>query len=228
MCRAKNSISTFAAAIALAACAATASAAQIDIGGGWRATWDSSLDPFVNITPSGVTSTAVHIIKSATFTQPPVNGIFSSILIQFTQTSPNAVPFIVIDHEVITNNTGAPWTDFHMFTLDSGDVHFDPAATLASGGPGPIGWDVAPFTTASFANSDTLLDVAGGVIPNGAMWLPGFGPNAGDLWIAATIRPQAPFTTFTLKEIPTPEPTTLLLAGLGLAFSGVRRRITQR
>lgn len=191
---------------------------------GWEAVFDSSLDPFVDIVVDGETSQAVFIQKFAQFLEPPQGGIFSSINIVFRQTRPGAVPFIVINDEVVTNSTGSPWFDFHFELVDSGDAVFDVARTATSGGPPPIGFSIAPFTQASFGNGNTTLDIAGGTIPNGGIWFPGNGPSDGQLWISTAPRQTAPFTTFTLKELPTiPEPASLAFLAIG-GLALIRRR----
>lgn len=192
---------------------------------GWEAIWDSSLDPFVSINTVAVIGNAVFIQKSAEFTQgPDVNGLFPTIPIVFRQTSAGAVSNIVIEDEIITNSTGSPWFDFHMDLLNGNDAFFDPAATAASGGPGPIGFSIAPFTTAAFSNNNQRLDIAGGTVPAGGVWFPGSGALNGQLWINATVAAQAPFTVFTLKETPTiPEPAGLAMLAVG-GLVLVRRR----
>lgn len=198
-----------------------AMAGSVDFCGGaagWSATWDSSLDGLVEVHASDCTQLGnglLFIQKSAEFTQGPVNGIFPSIPVVFMQTGPTNVVNIIMDDEIIVNSTGADWTDFHMDLLDTGDAAFDPAATLASGGGGPIGWTIAPFNQAQFVLGNTRLDIFDGVVPNGGIWFPGDGATDGQLWIDVNPRATAPFTTFTLKETPTPEPTTLALLALG-------------
>ncbi len=86
-----------------------ASAGFIDIGGGWTAQWDDSLDPFVSITPLGVVGDAVFIRKTAEFTQGQEGGFFPSIPIVFRQNAFGAVSNIVIEDELITNSTGETW-----------------------------------------------------------------------------------------------------------------------
>lgn len=200
-----------------------ASAATKDIGGGWEAIWDQSLDGLVDVNPSGVSpdGQVVYIQKSAEFTQGPVGGIFPSIPIVFRQTQPGAAAFIVIDDEIITNSTGFAWTDFHMDVLDGGDAKFSPA--LTGGGGGPIGWTIAPFAAASFSADLTRLDIWGGVLPVGGVWFPGDGASDGQLYIETTPG-VTHMTTFVLKETPTPEPGTILLLGSGLAALLKRRR----
>ncbi len=203
---------------------ATASAGIVNIGGGWEASWDPSLDGLVDVTSFGVVGDAVVIQKSAEFTQGPVLGIFPSIPITFRQTAPGAVHNIVIDDEIITNSTGVTWTDFHMEVIDSGDAVFDPAATAASGGALPIGWTISPFTQAAFSSGNRKLDIWDGTVPNGSQWFPGNGVSDGQLWIAVNPHTAAPFTVFTLKESPTPEPVSVALLALGALTLLPKRR----
>ncbi|MHC4236048.1 MAG: hypothetical protein ACYSUQ_13105 [Planctomycetota bacterium] len=179
-------------------------AGVINLGGGWQAEWDASLDPFVSISSAGVVGDAVFIQKSAEFTQGPEGGQFPSIPIVFRQIAYHAVSNIVIDDEIITNSTGVDWTDFHMQLLDGPDAMFDPALTAASGGPPPIGFSIAPFSEAEFSVDNTSLDIWGGVVPDGNIWFPGNGAEDGQLWINVEAHEQEPFTVFTFKETPTP------------------------
>lgn len=204
----------------------TASAGFTNLGGGWQAEWDVSLDPFVDISTSGVVNTpngpAIFIEKSAEFTHGSVNGVFPSIAVTFRQTAASNVEFIVIDDEIITNSTGEDWYDFHMQLLDSGDAVFRPDLTATSGGGGPIGWTISPFTQAAFSNNDEDLDIWGGVVPNGMIWRPGDQVDNGQLWIDVVSGPVGDFTLFTLKETPTPAPGALAL--MALAGVSVNRR----
>lgn len=192
-----------------------AQATIVDIGGGWQAVWDDSLYSTVDINPSGVVGDAVFIQKSAEFTQGPVGGIFPSIPILFQQTAYPAATSIVIDDEIIKNSTGADWTDFHFDILNGSDAVFDEAATAASGGPLPIGFYIAPFTEAAFTPDLMRLDIWGGVLGDGETWFPGNGALDGQLWIDVVPKQNEPYTVFTLKETPTPEPATLSLLVLG-------------
>jgi hypothetical protein len=200
-----------------------AGAGMVDIGGNWQASWDPSLDSYVSIGAKGVVNDAVYIEKSAEFIQPPVNGIFPSIAVVFRQTGPSTVTDIVIDDEIITNSTGVDWTDFHFEVLNGPDAKFDPVATGGSGGDLPIGWTIAPFTQAAFTADLLELNVWGGVVPAGGLWFPGDGATNGQLWIDVVSKHNLPYTVFTLKETPTPEPIAVSL----FVLSGVvllRRR----
>jgi hypothetical protein len=189
---------------------------------GWTASWDSGLDPYVDITVDSVDSQAVVIQKFAEF------NLFKPILITFTQTSASAVSYIVIEDEGITNSSGVDWTDFHFELLDGAgvvkDAVFDPAKTAASGGPGPIGWYIGPFEQAAFADDNTVLNLWDGVVADGSKWYPGDGAQDGQLWIDVNPKLERPFTTFILKEIPTPEPASAALLGLGMLAGLARRR----
>ncbi|MHC5114664.1 MAG: hypothetical protein ACYTGP_09575 [Planctomycetota bacterium] len=214
------------AAVLAAAVSAPAYAGFVDLDGGWRATWDDSLDGLVDVNSLGVVDGALFIQKSAEFTQPSVGGIFPSIPIVFSQTEYGAASKIVIDDEIIFNNTGEDWTDFHIDLLDGGDVVFDPVATMNSGGGGPIGWTIDPFTGASFTPDLMRLDIYDGVVEAGDFWFPGNGATNGQLWIDVNVAQQGEeFTTFVLKETPTgPLPAPGALALLGVAAFARRRR----
>jgi hypothetical protein len=195
---------------AVLAIAAPARAGFVDLDGGWRASWDDSLDGLVHIFSFGVFGDAVFIQKGAEFTVGPMGGVFSPIDIVFTQTSPIAVGSIVIDDEVITNSTGEGWLDFHM-ELVGDAATFDDVATANSGGPGPIGFSINPFTDAVFSGDLKQLDISGGVVPDGQTWFPGVA--GGQLWIDVVTGSGA---TFTLRETPTiPTPGSLALLAIG-------------
>ncbi len=211
--------------------ASGAQAGFVDLAGGWRASWDASLDPFVDIQDNGVVNAQgvqVQVIqKSAEFTQgPQIGGLFPSIPITFTQTDPNAVNFIAIDDEIITNSTGVDWTDFHFEILDGNDAFFDDVRTANSGGGPPIGFFIEPFQQATFSPDLQELDVFDGVVPSGTQWFPGDGATDGQLWMSMNTGDgvNTPFTTFTLKETPTPTPGAMALLGLGGLAAARRRR----
>ena len=210
------------AGVAVLSLVAPASAGMVDLGGGWQASWDAALAGLVMVNAVEVRGDALFIQKSAEFKDPPVAGAFSPLEILFEQTDPDAVSHVVIDDEIIANSCGTDWTDF-TFGVDAPAV-FDPAATANSGGAGPIGFTIAPFTTGVFGAGDTRLDVTGGTVPDGGLWFPGNGITDGQLWINITLDPQGG-TSWTLIETPVPEPATLglLAAGGGLLLARRRR-----
>lgn len=213
-------------AVAICASAQAGITTQV-IGGGWQASWDSALDPYVDINSDGVSGNAVYFEKIATFTAGPNSGgIFPAIPIVFSIVpgyTGTIVENLVITDEVITNQTGYDWGGFRMDVLDHGEVVFDPAATAASGGPPPIGFNIGPFTTAAFSDGNTRLDMGGGVFANGTTQNLGRGlGSGGELWIH--VNNVSVNTVFVLKETPTPAPGAVALLGLAAAFGSRRRR----
>ncbi len=201
---------------------ATAFGHTIPLGSsGWEAIIDDSLVGLVDLAVDQVTPDAVYIEKAAEFTQGPGPGGFPAISILFRQTSPDAVGSIVINDEIIQNNTGVDWTDFHFLLVDGGDAVFDTNSVF----------DTSPFDNQYFSPDATEFSVDGfglgpagtdAIVPDGGVWFPGNGAFNGELIINVNVAPSAPFTSFTLKEIPTPEPTSLVLLVLGSAL--LRRR----
>ena len=208
--------------LSLACVGATpAAAAVVNLGGGWEASWDASLDNLVTVEMVDIAGDGLIVQKTAQFTQPPAGGMFPSIPIVFRQVAWPAATQIVIDSESIQNSTGVDWDDFHLILL-GGNAVFDPVATANSGGPAPIGWKLAPFAPAAFAAKLKRLDIWGGMVPDGGLWQPGTDPAGGGLWVDAFPDPDV-FTSFTLKETPTPEPAAMFLLTSGGAVMLLKR-----
>ncbi len=209
--------------------AAPAPAATIQLGNsGWEASFDSSLDAFVDITVDDVDFSfdggtgAVFIQKTAEF-----RPTFSTVPIAFNQTDANAVGYIVINDEIITNNSGIDWIGFDFELLDGLDVRFDPNPP---GGLSAGGFDfIAPFTNDFFSADQMTYTTDTGVVSDGSQWFPGDGATNGELTIEVLALGDGidtPFTTFTLKEtpIPIPEPSTFALVAFGAVLLGCRGR----
>ncbi len=216
------------AAMVVCALAVSAPAGVVNLGAGWQASWDPALDGLVDVMATGVVGDALFIQKFADYRQEPVGEELDipSIRIQFQQVAYPAATHIVIDDEILINNNGVVWTDFHFKLVDTtGGTLFNPAQTAGSGGAGPIGWTIDPFELAQFTTQQQL-DVWGGDVPNGATWFPGNGASDGQLWIDVTPGPNNS-GSFVLLEKPTttgvPEPATLGLLCLG-GLALVRRR----
>jgi hypothetical protein len=191
---------------------------------GWKASWDASLDGLVQITdigPATIDGQPGYLIqKTAQFTQgpDPLTGFIPEITIQFEQVDPiNAVMFIGITQENITNQTGENWIEYINIVEDHGDASFNSALTAASGGGGDVGFSSGQFVNAEWQDSMGVdlwarLRMYNGVVPDGALFQPGGGVNDGTLIIE--VNPTGD-TVFSLKEFPLiPEPTTMSLLGL--------------
>jgi hypothetical protein len=212
----KGTLSLAASVVLLVAGFANAGVVQLG-NSGWQAAWDSSLDPYVSIFTTDVTTDSVYIQKSAEFTQGPgVGGLFPTIPIAFQQIGPSTITEIVIQDEIITNSTGVDWTDFHFDLLDGPDAWFkhDPGFFFTT----------SPLNNQQFVNNDRGFWADGfglgpggtnAVVPNGSVWFPGDGATDGDLKIGVVSKTATPYTVFVLKETPTPEPTSLILLAIG-------------
>ena len=121
----------------------------------------------------------------------------------------NTVSRIIIDSESIDNNTGAAWTQFEWLVVPTGAAAFNTGESA--------GWNVSPFASSTFVDSNTLK-AFDGTIANGAT----FSPSGGlviDIDLSASGSPIA----FDLKQRVVPEPTCLAMLVLGAAAI-LRRR----
>jgi len=149
------------------------------------------------------------------------------LVITFNKVDPNAKN-LVINDENITNLTGQDWTSFR-FDLSSGSSGGTPSFAFAtSNGASGIGdFNIDPFTTFQFQNSNSSIQFGGGTVKNGATWFPGSQSTTG-LMIVANGQTAS---SFSLKELPNGTPIPLpaaawsgltVLAGL-VAVNGVKR-----
>lgn len=194
---------------------------------GWQAVWDNGLDGLVDIwipRSSPPTANTIFIQKSAQFTQGPDEfGQFPTIPITFMQIGPSTITRIVIQDEIITNATGVDWTDFHFDLLDKGDAWFEHGPDFFFT-TSPLDHQVFSADNKSFSVDGFGLGPGGtdAVVPNNSVWFPGDGPTDGNLVIRVVSKTAEPYTVFTLKETPTPEPASVLLLALGALL--LRRR----
>jgi hypothetical protein len=173
-------------------------------GTGWQAEWNASLDGLVDIDFIDVIGNTIFIQKAAEFTQPSSDGKFTPIVITFRQTGPSTIDAFVIDDEIIVNSTGEDWSGF-CFKLNNGtSAAFNPAMTAASGGGGPIGFSIDPFTKAVFLEENRKLRINGGVLAADEVWFPGGGGDDGQLWINVQSGGPGDFRVFNLREQPIP------------------------
>lgn len=188
---------------------------------GWQVSFPDS--QMINIVVDAVTPDVVVIQKFVNYEDPPgPGGVFPGVNLDFVQTQPDnaTVPTIIIADESLTNLTGAPWGGFNWLVVDGGNAWFNV--------PASEDFSTSPFnnqTYGGFVGGDpdraTTLRTSGGVVPHLGSFFPGAG--AGELVIDVDLAASA-IASFDLKQIPTPEPATLALLGLGAAVMMRRRR----
>lgn len=213
-----------------------AKAGSVDLSSfGWSATWDSSFDLNLDVTPDlSLGNNVVVLEKHVIFTKEMVNSVTGGIdpvKITFRQISANAKPLIVIADETVVNNTGLAWNGFR-FTVQEGstgtasDSRFDTALSA--------GFDTTPFTTKTYSHNDQILDVTGGIVADGGLWTPGTGVGKGELVInAIPVLGGASWRTIDFKEqpsigtaIPLPAAAWTGLSGLiGLGIFGAAKKV---
>ena len=193
-------------------------------GSGWEATISDNANVGIIVDAENDNFVMIEIIK--TFTAPPEGGVFPGISIDFTQVSGDAdtVAVIVLNDEIITNNTGYDWTDYH-WSLE-GPAAFSINATVASG------FSIDPFTNTDWTpragwgtGYASALNVDGGVVASGSTYTPGV--DAGYLAIKVDLS-ECDSASFTLTQNPTPEPATMLLLAAGLPLLARRKRNAAR
>ena len=196
----------------------------MEMNGGWEAILPPGLEDYVDVVDNGtdlIDGDLVNFLTiTADFTQGPSNGRFPSIPIAFQQTHENAAEYLVIEEQINFNSSGADWDGFEFTLAGGGDPVFDLAKTEASGGPAPIGYSVAPFTSAQFTDDNTRLAITAGRVDDGDVWFPGSGENDGQLWIDVTPGPNGDFTNFSFLQRPAavPEPGTISMLAVGMAI----------
>jgi len=190
---------------------------------GWDAIVADNICNAVAVDMIGSNYVLIQITKI--FTDPPSAGQYTPNLIRFHQRlgDRNTVGSIRIADESIFNYTGSDWTDYH-WEIDGSAAAFNIAATDNSGfsvspftnetwGPPPTGWD---------ANHASALNVCDGVVSNLSWFYPG--SRSGTLHIDVDLGRQN--SDFTLQQMPTPEPCSMVVLGCGGMLMFLRRTRT--
>lgn len=172
----------------------------------------------------------LYIEIDKTFYDPMAGGGFSPIRIWFEKTDPQtAINRIVIADEVIGNETGSAWTDFHFYLdpVNEGDPVDQFSFDDSVGSPLALNFsDNDPaFSSGTYSGNDGYQNgprainfVDGWVDVGDAFRVSPTGPD-----IVIRTGPNA--TGFILREVPTPEPgTVLFLVGGAAVMFTVRKR----
>jgi len=160
----------------------------------------------------------VRIEVAKTFDDFDVN------VITFYQRLPDAqtVATIRIDDEIVHNNTGGNWTRY-LWAIDGAAAALDKPATEASV------FDVSPFTSKTWGPTQAgwsdpghvaWLLAGDGVVADGETFSPGLA--GGSLYIDVDLSGQG--RSFQLKQMPIPEPATLVVLATGAAGLLIRCR----
>jgi len=166
------------------------------VSAGWTVTVPDSQAAGFDITFVRSSGNQFFFTKDATLTSNNTPFILS-----FDKTSANAKD-LVIQNEAIVNSTGSSWTGFRELLSSGSTTGGAPnfALTTSDGSSGLGNFSIDPFTTFSFVNSNTELDVAGGTVAAGTTWRPGSASSTG----LAIMTNDTTADHFTLKEISIP------------------------
>jgi len=214
-------------------------AAPMAIGDtGWQVDAYDAFDGKVWVTYKGTADGAVWIELDKEFDSESFDGglLGDDIPLKFTLVDAEAADFapdIIVTGEVVTNNTGRTWYDFHMTVapelVGTGAVWFDPAYVFE--GPivvseGDVVLSYNPFSEVSLVAGERpmKLDFEGGELASGQHFFPGY-RGTDDNYVRIVTELEVG-DSFVLKEWPTiPEPATFFLLGLGgMALVGLERR----
>jgi hypothetical protein len=214
--------------------AATVELKNGNVDSGWVVHFEDGLGvAFVGVTSDRA---EVKIQKIADFRDPFDGGVGPVLELVFEQVRSDATPFVTIDSESVTNNTGSDWSGFRFFLNNiegEGDgARFDAGRTFGDSDP----FDISPFTTFAYNATFTDLVLGGGTVQDGQTWLPGAGNTGGDFVIDARPGGEGDLVTFKFDEQPLidtpiiPLPPAVWsglagLAGVGLMnYRAMRRR----
>jgi len=202
-------------------CAASALAGPVtkNLGGGWQVTIFDPINVDVVTDFVSVNGNILVIEKYANFVGvDPITGLPRPAQLLFEQIEPDltTVSRIVLTDQIIVNNSGIDWNLFReeLIPTKTGQQIFNQALSAD--------FSIEPFTTRTYNDVGSVVDFAGGVVPNGTTWGPGIAN--GGLYIDVDLDSSIEAFTFVLKELPFPEPASGLLVLLAAGIGAVARR----
>lgn len=231
---------TIVAIVVFGVCCCLADAAiLVEDAKGWKINapdWAVSLGASVDVHSEGGPDVLLLEIDKNFTGSPDEYGIFPSITLVFDQVAPDgetATKIVILD-ESATNNTTVDWDDYHFKLFTYGLASFNREETFPSDyGLSGDDFSIAPFTQYEWQPDVYIagpgivehLELFGGTVLKGDQFSPGGGPNGGELVIDVDLSGDDA-AHFGFKEIPTPEPGTLVLLTIGAAAIALRKRTT--
>ncbi len=197
-------------------CQAALAGNSFMLDGGWQATILDGGDVDLAVDYWDPGAGLLVLEKYANFYEiDDVTGTPSPVRILFEQIEPDALTAstIAITDELVLNNTGMDWTDFHMALLGTNAI-WD--------GDASAGFSHDPFANMTFSTDFSTVNFDGGTVFAGDSWTPGI--DSGALFIDIDLSGNE-YVSFVLKEFPTiPAPGAAVLLCLAGLLTAPRRR----
>ena len=196
-------------------------AAMIPLGSsGWNVSYGDDID---SVTVIEETATTIRIGIEKTISAPSGDEVPRAV-IDFMNTSynPSGVSRIIIDHEIVHNDSGMDWYYYGWELTPAGPVDFNQVDS---------DWVTPPFPLQTWSLDSVGAHGGSSYIAHGGTFNPS-GPAPGIGGLVIDVVAGGPLVWFRFKQLPgtdnfSPEPTTLMLLGAGFGLTVLKRRKTQ-